>query len=210
MVTCNAQYFLALARNIGYRLNNENNRAEKVEGSYAFRAIFGISPEVCSVVYRISKMREKKILPRHLLWGLALANSYDTESNFASVFNVTRKTFRKRAFEALVACASALPQVVSVLLKDLDCCHSDQSLRLLFQVKWENRLNADKGKTCKVTVDGTDCQIFEPRPFSKQWYSHKFKKAGVRYEVAVCIQTGWIVWINGPYPCGAWPDIKIF
>ena len=43
-----------------------------------------------------------------------------------------------------------------------------------------------------------------------KWYSHKFKHAGVQYEVAVCIQTGDIVWIHGPFPCGRWPDIKIF
>jgi hypothetical protein len=28
--------------------------------------------------------------------------------------------------------------------------------------------------------------------------------------VAVCIETGRIVWINGPYPCGKYPDITIF
>ncbi len=37
-----------------------------------------------------------------------------------------------------------------------------------------------------------------------------FKGPGVRYEVACCIKTGHIVWINGPFPCGAFPDIKIF
>ena len=67
----------------------------------------------------------------------------------------------------------------------------------------------DIGCECKVTVDGTDCPIQEPSPFSPGWYSHKFKGPGVRYEVAVCIQTGWIVWVNGPYPCGSWPDLKI-
>lgn len=67
----------------------------------------------------------------------------------------------------------------------------------------------DNGSRCKVTVDGTDCPIYEPTPFHKGWYSHKFKGPGARYEVAVCIQTGWIVWVNGPYPCGEWPDLKI-
>lgn len=66
----------------------------------------------------------------------------------------------------------------------------------------------DRGKTCKFTVDGTDCPIWAD--FNKMWYSHKFKGPGLRYEVAVCIQTGWIVWINGPYPAGRWPDISIF
>ena len=32
----------------------------------------------------------------------------------------------------------------------------------------------------------------------------------VRYEVCICILTGDIVWINGPYQCGTWPDISIF
>ena len=52
-------------------------------------------------------------------------------------------------------------------------------------------------------------RIYEPRPFNKKWFSKKFKGPGVRYEVAICIQTGWIVWINGPFPCGEWPDRKI-
>lgn len=67
----------------------------------------------------------------------------------------------------------------------------------------------DNGSTCKITVDGTDCRIQEPIPFDEKWYSHKFKGAGLRYEVGLCIQTGHIVWKNGPYPCGAFPDINI-
>ena len=68
----------------------------------------------------------------------------------------------------------------------------------------------DKGKTCKVTVNGTECPINEPQPFNSMWYSHKFKDSALQYELAVCIQTGWIVWVNGPYPCGRYPDITIF
>ena len=41
--------------------------------------------------------------------------------------------------------------------------------------------------------------------------SHKFaKKGGLRYEVGLCILTGDIVWINGPFPCGDWNDMSIF
>ena len=60
-----------------------------------------------------------------------------------------------------------------------------------------------------VTIDGTDFRIKEPRPFSPSWYSHKFKGPGVRYEVGVCIATGWIVWINGPFRCGSYSDKTI-
>eukprot|EP00536_Pseudo-nitzschia_multiseries_P003821 jgi/Psemu1/8598/gm1.8598_g len=30
-------------------------------------------------------------------------------------------------------------------------------------------------------------------------YSHKFNEPAVKYEVGVCLKTGWIVWINGPF-----------
>lgn len=61
-----------------------------------------------------------------------------------------------------------------------------------------------------MTVDGTHCRIVEPTPFDKKWYSHKFHGPGVRYEIAVWIHSGYILWVNGPYHCGLYPDIKIF
>ena len=70
-------------------------------------------------------------------------------------------------------------------------------------------MNADAGQVCLITVDGTDFRIQEPQPFSPQWYSHKFNGPGVRYEVGICIKTGWIVWVHGPFPCGTWPDLAI-
>jgi hypothetical protein len=78
------------------------------------------------------------------------------------------------------------------------------------KIRWENRFRGDRNKACKVTVDGTDFRINEPSPFNRKWFSHKFNGPGVRYEIAVCIQTGDIVWIYGPFACGRWPDMKIF
>ena len=76
------------------------------------------------------------------------------------------------------------------------------------QIIWENRFKNDRGADCLITVDGTDCRCPNYGP---TFSSHKFAmKGGLRYEVGVCIQTGDIVWVNGPYPAGAWPDIKIF
>ena len=77
------------------------------------------------------------------------------------------------------------------------------------QISWEKRLINDNGSRCKISVDGTDFRIQEPQPFNKRWFTKKFKGPGVRYEVGICIQTGFIVWINGPFPCGEWPDLKI-
>lgn len=71
----------------------------------------------------------------------------------------------------------------------------------------ENRFKKDKGNDCLLSVDGTDFRIFEQGP---TFYSHKFKGSGLRYEIGLCILTGSIVWINGPFECGKWPDISIF
>ena len=44
--------------------------------------------------------------------------------------------------------------------------------------------------------------------FAEKFLSHKFKGNGVKYEVAVCIKTGHIVWIQGPKRCGK-NDIEV-
>ena len=56
-----------------------------------------------------------------------------------------------------------------------------------------------------------DMPINEPPcPLYKKWYSHKLHRAGLRYEIALSIVDGDIIWANGPYPAGRWSDIKIF
>lgn len=60
-----------------------------------------------------------------------------------------------------------------------------------------------------VSLDGTDFRIYEPTPFSKRWFSHKFKAAAIRYEIGISIGQGNIVWAAGGYPAGDWPDLKI-
>ena len=60
-----------------------------------------------------------------------------------------------------------------------------------------------------TSVDTTDFAVEVSR--GKQWFSHKFTGAGLRYEVGLAILTGDIVWIQGPLPCGdCWNDITIF
>ena len=61
----------------------------------------------------------------------------------------------------------------------------------------------------KATVDGTDCQIEEPTPFTPVRYSHKFKGSGIRYELALSLFDDKIVSVTGPYPCGKYPDMTI-
>lgn len=79
------------------------------------------------------------------------------------------------------------------------------------QIVWENRLHDDVGNDCLVTNDAVDCLTAGTGPgINKAFYTHKFNKPGLRYEVAECIRTGWIVWIHGPFPPGDWNDVTIF
>jgi hypothetical protein len=71
------------------------------------------------------------------------------------------------------------------------------------KINFENRFMGDNGSLAKISLDGTDCPIQEPRPFNDKYFSAKFGKAGLKYEIGICIQTGWIVWYNGPFPAGA-------
>ena len=80
----------------------------------------------------------------------------------------------------------------------------------MFKVQWSRREEEKRFQNLFVTVDGTDCRICEPTPFSTDWYSHKFSGPGVRYEIAVSISKSMVVWANGPYPCGLYPDQKFF
>lgn len=59
-----------------------------------------------------------------------------------------------------------------------------------------------------MSVDGVDFHVSQ---HGSGFSSHKFgKKSGLRYEIALCIQTGDVVWINGPFPCGMYNDLTIF
>ena len=62
-----------------------------------------------------------------------------------------------------------------------------------------NGLGEVVSTNCFIRVDGIDCLVFEPWPFSNTMYSHKMNGPGLRYEVAVCLNIGRIVWINGPF-----------
>ena len=39
--------------------------------------------------------------------------------------------------------------------------------------------------------------------------SRKLNGPCLRYEIGTCMQTRWIVWFNGPFPCGEWSDLAI-
>ena len=156
----------------------------------SFKANFGASKFIAGIAFHYaSKEAEKQTsflsLEEHLLCLYWLKN-YTREENCASWFRVSEKTFRYKYKTGL------------------------RFLSIVNVINFNKRLTDNNfGYVCKVSIDGTDCPICEPSPFSPRWYSHKFHKAGLRYEVGICIETGEIVWVFGGYACGDWPDIEI-
>jgi hypothetical protein len=66
----------------------------------------------------------------------------------------------------------------------------------------------DTLNNCLLSVDGRDLMI--AMGYCKRFWSYKFKKSGVRYEVGLCMKTGDICWWNGQYEPGVWNDGMIF
>lgn len=177
-------------RNLGndiMRRNRKSGSMSKLE-DLRFRSHFGTSLIVCLDLWNmIDPIEGGK--PFHLLWALMLLKLYCAESVLCSLAGgVHEQTFRKWAW---------------LYVEEI----SNLQYRVIL---WSNRFNDDIGNVCLVSVDGTDFRIYQWAPFWTGWFSHKFRGPGLRYEVGLCIRTGDIVWIHGPFPCGKWPDIKIF
>ncbi|KAG9404512.1 hypothetical protein AC1031_004720 [Aphanomyces cochlioides] len=156
-------------------------------GIRRFREMFGTSPRCCSLAWRlVGGNRPLGSLPIHLLWAFLFLKTYATEAQLYAITGADEKTFRKWVWQWIRAIAA------------LDVIH------------WGNRfVNASPGATMFVSLDGTDFRILEPTPFDAKWFSHKFKGAGLRYEIGLCIHTGHIVWAHGGLPCGEWPDLRL-
>ena len=190
-----------------------------------FRALFGVSPLVCVDIWNTCSW-QFGTTPTHLLWAMLFLKVYASEDVLCSLTGCCRKTFRKWLWPTVASISNVKNHVVST------SAHNSHLLLLLFQytirgltlfyfqIRFDDRFKPNpvavalgtriEHKTATMTVDGTDYDVYEQSPFSKRWYSHKFKRAGLRYEVGVCIQTGDIVWTHGPFAAGAWPDINIF
>ena len=82
--------------------------------------------------------------------------------------------------------------------------------KILYQICFENKYEGSNGSECLMSVDGTEFKITEPSPFNPVWFSHKFQGPGLRYELGIAIQTGWICWLAGPFPPGEFNDQEIF
>jgi hypothetical protein len=146
-----------------------------------FRSCFGASIGVVLDIWnRVEPILDQRgAEPKHLLWALVFLKVYSTEEIHCSIVGWPHcHTFRKWSWYFIQKIAD---------LKD--------SIIIL-----DNRFARHQIVTtnCFMSVDTTDCPIYEPWPFDTKWYCQKSNGPGVKYEVGVAITTGNIVWINGP------------
>ena len=128
--------------------------------------------------------------------AIYLLARYPTEEQVESTFSISGRTFRKYAWSIVGKISALFPEIV------------------VWPDWWGNPNNPEGGETKFIlTVDGTHCRIDEPTlgSFAEQrkYYSHKFRSAGLDYEVALSIYESKCVWVAGPYPAGK-HDITIF
>jgi hypothetical protein len=64
-----------------------------------------------------------------------------------------------------------------------------------------------------LTVDGTQRWSREPQhatwSMDSDYYSHKYGKAGINYELGISLKESRLIWMNGPFPAGK-NDVTIF
>jgi len=147
----------------------------------AFVAFYGRTPEEVSELWDLCSPHINKPKIRHLFWTLMFMKLYISQDVLCVMLDTTLPTLQKWTWVWIEAIAMR---------------HHDV-------IRWEKRLrNLPKDAWCSITVDGTDFQIGEPVPFDKRWKSPKNNGASVKYEVAISIYSGDIVWIYGPHNGG--------
>ena len=80
------------------------------------------------------------------------------------------------------------------------------------KIRWDERLDDPETEVFILTIDGTDCKIWErkhPRyNQDKKQCSQKMNHGAAKYELGICIRTAKCVWINGPHRGGE-SDINV-
>jgi hypothetical protein len=179
----------------------QSSKATNIE---RFKKHFGVKPFVCSTIWEdlqtstspdldnqgtpLLPVQGNKLKPRHFLMALHHLKRYPTELEREGPWDIS--PFKGREW-------------VRFFLLRL------QALKYV-KIVWPEDWGDD---TWVLTVDGTHVWIEEPShpewSQDSKYFSHKFGKAGINYELGIAIATSRLVWLNGPFKAGR-NDISIF
>ena len=165
----------------------ENYKEESINDR-TFRSFYGRNEEYIQEIWETFSPKINKAKLKHLFWTLMYLKLYVPIDVMVVMVRTSKTTLDKYVWEWV---------------------HTIATGRADF-ILWENRFrNLPEDVWCTITIDGTDFQIGEPCPFNKKWKSPKAKGGAVKYEIAISIYSGDIVWIYGPH-VGGKHDLTIF
>lgn len=161
-----------------------------------FRSAYGVGPDTLLTVIHdlqseevLGNQRIENVNIQELFTALSWLKQYPTEHNHAGHWKSTENTTRSKTWKYVLAIRKLIDHKVKWIVPDP---------------------NNPPEQTFLVSVDGTHCQISEPRNDpNKDWLSYKNKKPGLTYELAISVYEDKLVWINGPFRASV-NDITIF
>ena len=116
----------------------------------------------------------------YFLMALHFLKRYDVESERALTYKRHRDTVRDRSWYFI--------ERIQALKEE--------------KIRWPE----DNNDTWIMTVDGVHCWCYEPKhpefSMDTKYYSHKYNKAGLNYELGVSISESRLIWMKGPFPAG--------
>jgi hypothetical protein len=125
--------------------------------------------------------------------------------DFLGAFHFLKKYPTKRTQAGFVACSDKFG-----LVKAWRYVRAIQALKEKKINFCDEGPNEELGEYFFLSVDGVHCRVYEPRFMpSSGWYSPKYNKAGLAYEIGVSIYHEKVCWVNGPFPAGQ-NDLRIF
>lgn len=78
----------------GLAIANHNATNSKLTGYRKYRTFYGVSPEVCSMLWNRILQKPSGAQPKHLLWSLLFLKNYNKEHVNAALVLADEKTFR--------------------------------------------------------------------------------------------------------------------
>ena len=154
--------------------------------------------DLLSTTNPAARIDKKRVRACDFLMAVHFLRKYPSEADQAELWDVTEKTGRLWSWY--------FAEKIQGLKED----------KIVWPERWNDPYVDDTAGVSEIfiiSVDGIHCQVNEPThpkyPKNHKMYSHKFKKAGLNYEVAVSLWENKVVWINGPFQASA-NDLNIF
>jgi hypothetical protein len=173
------------------------SRAKPTTNIERFKAHFGSIPTVVALLWQdlqVTEIKKARVPPSkrnfsHFLMALHHLKRYPTELEREAIFDISLSYGRFWVWYFV--------EKMQALKEE--------------KIKWPDGNGGDD--IWILSVDGTHCWIHEPQhptwSMDSDYYSHKYAKAGMNYELGISLTDSKLIWMNGPFPAGL-NDITIF